>query len=152
MTDMLRLIILAFLTLGFAVKPAEAADCSMATLELPDLNVLKLPDGDQVVATVMTERGKLEVHVHVAKGVASEPTFVMAGKPMIKIPESKLPRSSHSCLRHEVLASHARVKVKIGMICLIRSWCVDGGCCAIAECDGSGWTEPYCEPFLVPLQ
>ena len=79
---MLRLaIILASFTLGFAVKHAEAGDCSTATLELPDLNVLKLADGDQVVATVMTERGKLEFHVHVAKGVASNPTFVLAGKP-----------------------------------------------------------------------
>lgn len=149
---MLRLLILALLTLSFVVKPAEAADCSTAKLELPDLNALKLPEGDQVVATVMTARGKLEVQVHVAKGVASEPTFLIGGKALIRTPESKLPRSSRSCLRHEVLASHARVKVKIGMICLIRSWCVDAGCCAIAECDGSGWTEPYCEPFLVPLQ
>src|ERR1700720_289367 len=162
---MTRFIALVLLVLGVGLAPATADECTTSELHLPDLNALKLPDGDQIVATVATGYGNLEVHVDVKGGIASEPKFVLRDKPPFKkSPRSELPRALRACLAKKTSgenwytnvaasaldwllpAANARNKWK----CIVKTWCLPGGCCAKASCNGSPW-QTDCEVSLWPL-
>jgi hypothetical protein len=62
-------------------KPhAGGVTCSVAQLVLPDLNALKLKDGESVVGMVGTEAGKLEARVTVKGDSVSDADYYLRGK------------------------------------------------------------------------
>jgi hypothetical protein len=87
-------------------KPgAGAAKCSAAQMTLPDLNALKLNEGQHVVGMLETEVGKLEARVSAKGGDVSDPDYYLRDKLLKETPDSKIPKSVRACLHSRKLSS-----------------------------------------------
>jgi hypothetical protein len=131
-------------------KPhAGGVTCSAAQLVLPDLNALKLKDGESVVGMVETEAGKLEARVTVKDDSVSDADYYLRGKKLAETPESKIPKSMRACLNKSKRSSaseswFARVRdllvpsAEAAKRCIAhvvgRPGCDDTICCARACC------------------
>jgi hypothetical protein len=147
---MLRVLVLICMTIGLTVPvmaEPPAAQCNSGKLQLPNLDSVKLPDGDQVVAAIETEHGKLEARVKVKEGDVSDLTYSIRGKLLAETPESKVPKAVRACWNNkraaagptwsasimDLIISPAEAKLR----CIARvvgSGCDDTICCARACC------------------
>jgi hypothetical protein len=100
-SDLLRVLAMIGLFLALTVS-ARAESCTDLQLDVPDADSLNLQDGDHVIASAPTEKGKLEVRVKVAGKKASEPEYYLGGKLLKKTPESKVPEDILKCLKPKV--------------------------------------------------
>ena len=153
---MLRLFALICITLAMTLQQASAqspharsaAHCSAAQLTLPNLNALKLTDGEHVVGMLQTELGKLEARVNVKGGEVSDPDYYLRGKHLKEAPNAKVPRSIRACLNSKgastggsswfakalnLVASPAEA-AKRCIARVVGSGCDDTICCAKACC------------------
>jgi hypothetical protein len=130
-------------------KPRTGAvTCSAAQLVLPDLNVLKLKDGEHVVGMLETEAGKLEARVSVKGGSVSDPDYYLSGKKLTETPDSKIPKPVRACLTKSQRSSASESwfatvpnlivpPAEAAKRCIARvvgSGCDDTICCARACC------------------
>jgi hypothetical protein len=150
--------ILAMVCLTLALAVPASAQCKQYKLELPDLDTLKLKDGEHVVGAVETENGKLEARVTVKGKVVSDPILFIGGKRMQEVPESQIPKSVLDCMKAELpsgswLANAADntldwiVPKAYARACrnwVIRSGCDGKICCAVACCASSGACATWC--------
>jgi hypothetical protein len=162
---MWRLIALICLVLGLSFqqasaqsKSAKGAQCSSAGMTLPNLNALKLPDGEHVVGMIETEVGKLEARVKVKGGEVSDPDYYLRGMRLTETPNSNIPKSIRACLNRKSSAAGASwfanaldwivppaeaAKRCIAVIVTGSGHCRDdykpgeGICCATARCGSS---------------
>jgi hypothetical protein len=166
---MLRIMTLICLALGLTFQASAqssiAADpkaqCSTAELRLPDLNALKLPDGEQVIGMLETEYGKMEVRVDVKGGIVSDPKYYIRGKLLTVTPGSKIPkpflacpapgkRTSDASILNWIVPS-AAAKIRCRFV-VSKPHCYDYGepypggfCCAWACC--SGYCSAACAEY-----
>ena len=146
------IVAMAGLTVGLSV--AVAAKCVSVTVEVPEPAELNLQDGDHVIASANTERGKFEARVQVRGKVASAPRFYIGGRLLNNTPEAQVPSDLRSCLKEAHRASlpptgwldrmtrsvqewlvptvHAKAKIK----CVVTASCNQNTCCALATCGG----------------
>jgi hypothetical protein len=87
--------------------PSKGAQCSSAQMTLPNLNALKLSDGEHVVGMLDTELGKLEARVNVKGGEVSDPNYYLRDKRLTETPTSKIPRSVRACLNRRTSSAGA---------------------------------------------
>ena len=153
----------ALVAVVFAAALVSAADpCKVHKLEVPDPKTLKLGEGENVIASVDTERGKFEARVNVKNKLASEPRYFLGGKLLKETPESKVPKAQRDCLKNaergasayeDELKSSGRQAMSWvapaaytpARRCDVYVGCDDRGCCAFALCSGQGFI--YCELF-----
>jgi hypothetical protein len=145
----LRLLSLAGVILGLTV-PA-AAQCNTGRLQLPNIEALKLSDGEHVIATLQTMHGKMEARVTVKGKVVSEPVYSIGGKLLEETPKAKVQKGNRPCLKMSSLdddfvswytaaarsvldsiitpayAKQCRAKI-------VSVSCTSDQCCAMARC------------------
>ena len=76
-----------------------AAQCISGKLALPKLSSLTLSDGEHVIASTETGRGKLEARVRIRGKAVSDPSYFLGEQRMKDTPESKIPKSLRACFR-----------------------------------------------------
>ena len=152
---MLRLIALICFTLGLTFQAAAQSlaalaptvQCSSAGVQLANLDALKLTEGEQVVAMLETEHGKLEARVNVKGGVVSDPIYYIRGKLLAETPESKVTAAVRACLNPKKTASVGEswyagaldwlvpsAEAKACRARVLGSGCDGTICCAKAQC------------------
>jgi hypothetical protein len=92
--------ILALICLTLSVAVPAATECRTHRLEVPDPATLSLKEGENVIAAVLTEGGRLEARVTVKDKVVSEPLFFIGGKLLNETPESQIPGPVRDCLKN----------------------------------------------------
>lgn len=157
---LLRLLALLCLPLGLAVPVAAETPvrCDTGQLELPDLDTLKLPDGEHMIAKSESVNGKLEARVGVKGKIVSDPIFYIRGMRLQKTPESGVPKPILECLKKGKGASSCdswfanavrstldwmvpAAEARTRRCRMIGSGCDDRICCATVCCSSACDTE-----------
>lgn len=90
-----------------AATSRAAGPCSSRTYELPvpDASTLHLKDGEHTIASVSTERGKLEARVTVKGSAISEVDLFLNGRRLKEVPESRIPAKLRECTKQAAAPS-----------------------------------------------
>ncbi len=144
-----RVVVAVCLAAGLAV--VVAAECKVGRVELPDPTTLKLPDGDHVIGSADTERGRFEARVTVRGKVMSDPRYFIGGRPLQLTPESQAPKDIMQCIQESRqaaalsgswlsrIASSTRDWLEAPVYawrgkCTVLPSCSQTTCCALVKC------------------